>query len=97
MIASKEPCELTVGLDQTAHNATWSPDSRKLVFHSETRGTTQVFEIDLETSAVKQITTGRFDFAVLSAVPGTERVLVSQQNMLRPIELARLIQVAAAC
>ncbi len=80
--------ELTVGLDQTAHNATWSPDSRKLVFHSETRGTTQVFEIDLETSAVKQITTGRFDFAVLSAVPGTERVLVSQQNMLRPIELA---------
>lgn len=80
--------ELTVGLDQTAHNATWSPDSRKLTFHSETRGTTQVFEVDLETSAVKQISSGRFDFAVLSVVPGTERVLVSQQNMLRPIELA---------
>lgn len=80
--------ELTVGLDQTVHNATWSPDSRKLTFHSETRGTTQVFEIDLETSAIKQISSGRFDFAVLSAVPGTEQVLVSQQNMLRPMELA---------
>lgn len=80
--------ELTVGLDQTAHNATWSPDSRKLTFHSEIRGTTQVFEIDLETSAVKQISSGRFDFALLSAVPGTDRVLVSQQNMLRPLELA---------
>jgi dipeptidyl aminopeptidase/acylaminoacyl peptidase len=80
--------ELTAGLDQTAHNATWSHDSRKLFFHSETRGTTQVYEIEVATATVQQITTGRFDFAVLAAVPGTERVLLSQQNMLRPIELA---------
>jgi dipeptidyl aminopeptidase/acylaminoacyl peptidase len=80
--------ELTVGLDQTAHNATWSPDSRKLFFHSETRGTTQVYEIEIATGTVQQITSGRFDFAVLAAVPGAERVVISQQNMLRPIELA---------
>ncbi|MCA9133809.1 MAG: S9 family peptidase, partial [Planctomycetales bacterium] len=80
--------ELTVGLDQTAHNATWSSDSKRLVFHSETRGTTQVYELDVESAAVRQISTGRFDFAVLATIPGTASVLVSQQSMLRPHELA---------
>lgn len=80
--------ELTVGLDQTAHNATWSTDSHKLYFHSETRGTTQVFEIDVDSSAVRQISNGRFDFAVLSSVPGKSFVVAGQQNMLRPTELA---------
>lgn len=80
--------EVTSGLDQTAHNATWSEDSKRLYFYSETRGTTQVYEIQIDSSAVRQVSSGRFDFSVIGPVPGTSYVLVRQQSMLRPTELA---------
>lgn len=80
--------EVTSGLDQTAHHATWSADSQRLFFYSETRGTTQVYEIDIDSSAVRQVSTGRFDFSLVGVVPETSYVLVRQQNMLRPTELA---------
>lgn len=80
--------EVTSGLDQTAHNATWSPDSKSLYFYSETRGTQQVYKISIEDSALKQISSGRFDFSVVSEIPGTTSLLVRQQSMLRPTELA---------
>jgi dipeptidyl aminopeptidase/acylaminoacyl peptidase len=80
--------ELTSGLDQTAHNATWSDDGRRLYFYSESRGTQQVYEIEVESSALRQVSTGRFDFSVVQPVPGNNFVLVRQQNMLRPTELA---------
>lgn len=80
--------ELTEGLDMTTHRATWSSDSRKLYFHSETRGTVQVYEIDVASAVVRPLTAGRFDFAMLAAVPGTSRVVAAQQSMLRPTELA---------
>lgn len=80
--------EVTSGLDQTAHNATWSPDAKSLYFYSETRGTTQVYKIDVESSALKQVTQGRFNFSLVSAIAGTDKLLVRQQSMLRPTELA---------
>ncbi|MEO8271872.1 MAG: prolyl oligopeptidase family serine peptidase, partial [Aureliella sp.] len=80
--------ELTAGLDQTTHNATWSGDSRKLFFHSETRGTTQVYEIEVSSAMVRPLTSGWFDFAVKGAVPNSTLVVVGQQSMLRPTELA---------
>lgn len=82
--------EITKGLDQTAHHATWSEDGKSLFFYSETRGTDQVFEIDTETSAVKQVSTGRFNFSLVATVPDSSLVLVRQQSMLRPTELALL-------
>ncbi len=80
--------ELTAGIDQTAHNATWSSDSRKLFFHSETRGTTQVYEIDVASATVRPLTSGWFDFALKGVVPHSTLVVVGQQSMLRPTELA---------
>ncbi len=80
--------EITEGLDQTTHRATWSPDSRQIFFHSETRGTTQVYQIDVAGRQVKPISSGRFDFAVVDTFAGGGAVLVRQQNMLRPTELA---------
>ncbi|GIW98272.1 MAG: peptidase S9 [Pirellulaceae bacterium] len=86
--------EITRGLDQTTHHATWSPDSRTVYFDSETRGTVQVYAIDVETNELRQLSTGRFDLSLLAAIPGTKWLLVRQQNMLRPVELA-LIDAAA--
>ncbi len=80
--------EITSGLDQTAHNATWSNDNESLYFASETRGTDQLYMIDVESSELKQISQGRYNFSLVAPVPGTSLVLARQQCMLRPTELA---------
>jgi dipeptidyl aminopeptidase/acylaminoacyl peptidase len=82
--------EITGGLNQTTHHATWSGDSNYLFFQSETRGTTQVYRIDLSSADPQQISGGQFDFSVVAAIPNSSRVLVRQQSMLRPVELALL-------
>ncbi|MEM8668708.1 MAG: S9 family peptidase [Planctomycetota bacterium] len=81
--------EVTQGLDRTCHNATWSSDGKSLFFDSETRGTQQVYRIDLESSTTQQISSGRFNFSVVDTIP-SGHVLLRQQSMLRPTELAVL-------
>lgn len=78
--------EVTEGLDQTTHHAFWSDDSKRLTFDSEFRGTQQVFEIDVASSQVKQLTAGKFDFSAVGAC--ASGLLVKQQSMIRPTELA---------
>ncbi len=78
--------ELTENLDQTTHHLMWSADSQSLVFDSEFRGTTQVFQIEITSAKVKQLSSGRFDFACQAFT--SHGLLVKQQNMLRPMELA---------
>ena len=78
--------ELTEGLDQTTHHASWSQDSQRLTFDSEYRGTTQVFEIDVTSAQVKQVTSGQFDFSAMGVT--SSGLLVKQQSMIRPTELA---------
>jgi dipeptidyl aminopeptidase/acylaminoacyl peptidase len=80
--------EITEGLDQTTHGATWSQDSQRIYFYSETRGTTQVYAIDVRSGELQQISTGRFEYGLESIVPDSKLLLVRQQNMLRPTELA---------
>ena len=88
--------EVTAGLDQTTHHACWSPDSSALIFDSETRGTTQVYRIGIDGGGLQQISSGRFDFSIIDTIafPAEEkastRLLIRQQNMLRPTELAVL-------
>lgn len=90
---SGEIDELTKGIDQTAHRATWSSDSKRVYFDSETRGTHQVFSIDLNHRQLNAVSSGRFNFKVIAVTDGSEnngtseRVIVTQENMLRPTEL----------
>ncbi len=56
------------GLDQTTHHATWSDSGKELFFHSETRGTTQVYRIDLDTAA-HATTLRRYDSIFRSSLP----------------------------
>ncbi len=80
--------EVTSGLDQTAHNAVWSLDSRSIYFYSETRGTDQLYMIDIESSALSQVSKGRFNFSHVAEIPSKSWLLTRQQSMLRPTELA---------
>ncbi len=85
---SGEITDVTADLDQTAHHVTWKHDSSCLYFDSETRGTNQVFCIDLETKQVTQVSEGQFDFALIDTVGSQSFLLVMQQSMLRPNEVA---------
>lgn len=82
--------DLTEGLDQTSHGIKWLPDSKSILFSSEFRGTDQLFEITLDSPAAKQVSEGRFNWALLNVMPDGKSALVSQMSMLRPNEVAIL-------
>ena len=80
--------EVTVGLDQTTHGATWTPDSKSLLFVSEFRGTNQIFRISVESGEVAQLSRGRTNWSLRELFPDGRRVLAARQSMIRPTELA---------
>lgn len=83
--------EATAGLDQTAHQATWAPDSQHLYFTSETRGTVQIFRVPRQGGgSAEQLSQGRFNWSLGQIRPDGKQALVSVQSMLRPTELAML-------
>ncbi len=82
--------ELSADLDQTLHQATWFPDSRSLVFMSEFRGTNRLFRIWVNDGKTVPISRGPFDWSIVRPFPGGDRLLVSSQSMLRPLELSTL-------
>ncbi len=80
--------EATEGLDQTAHGAHWTADSRHIVFTSECQGTVQLFRVEPTGGGATQISSGRFNWDVHDLFPDGGRALVTFQDMLRPHELA---------
>ena len=80
--------DLTDGLDQTAHETTWTPDSKSVLFVSEYRGTNQLFRAELDSTGVKQVSKGRFNWSLIEVLPDGDTALVSKMDMLRPKELA---------
>ncbi len=79
--------DATRGLDQTAHGATWMPDSKSLVFASETKGTQQLFQVGLEKPGAKQLSEGRYNWGLAEILPDGKHALVTRMDMLRPKEL----------
>ncbi len=84
---SSQVIELTKGLDRTTHGVQWSPDSRVVYFRSETRGTDQLFALDIATQRVRQITEGQFNWTLKQPTPDGSALLVARQSMVRPWEL----------
>ncbi|NLX55548.1 MAG: S9 family peptidase [Planctomycetaceae bacterium] len=88
--ASHTMRDLTAGIDQTSHGATWMPDSRSLVFASECHGCEQLFRVTLADGGVTQISRGWYDWSLRGVLPDGHTLLVDSQSMLRPRELALL-------
>ena len=89
--ASGQVTEATAGFDQTAHQASWSPDGEQIYFTSEHQGTVQIFRIGRSGGgAADQISRGRFDWSLRGLHPNGSVALVSFMDMLRPSELAMI-------
>ena len=69
----------------TCISLTWSDDATKIYFISDTKATDQIYELDLNTSHIRQITSGMHNFVSL-AVAG-DRLIGGQQSMKHPTEL----------
>ena len=81
--------ELTKDWDYTIDEFAWAPDSKSIYFIAPKDGVAPMFNIDLATSTVKQLTDVCADFTSLAPV-GKDRVLTMQHSMLRPNELVML-------
>ncbi|MFT5051593.1 MAG: dipeptidyl aminopeptidase/acylaminoacyl peptidase [Chlamydiales bacterium] len=86
--ASGETREMTAGLDQMAHGATWLPGSDAMLFTSEWRGTNQLFRMDSAGGEAKQVSQGRFNWGLVDVFPDGKRALMTFMDMTRPRELA---------
>ena len=82
--------DLTAGLDQTTHKATWMPDSKALVFESEQKGTNQLFKIEVENSTTTPVSKGRYNWHVIGFLNDGKTALTTRTSMLRPAELHQL-------
>lgn len=89
--ASGQIADATSGLDQTAHGATWSPDSKHLYFTSEHEGTNQIYRVARTGGGIAdQVSRGKFNWSLQGIHPDGSKGLVAYMNMLRPTELATL-------
>ena len=79
--------EITGGLDQTTHGASWSPDSAFVYFKSERLGTDQLFRIHAASGEFETLSKGRFNYRIDDISPDGRWLLVGRQSMLRPWEL----------
>jgi dipeptidyl aminopeptidase/acylaminoacyl peptidase len=89
-VASGERRELTGGFDQTAHAIAWLPDASGIVFASETRGTTQIYEVGIDGSKPKAISQGRHQFDSPRPGPDGRFVFALRQRTERPPEVVVL-------
>jgi dipeptidyl aminopeptidase/acylaminoacyl peptidase len=76
---------LTAQVDQTVGSFVWHPNGKFIYFISPTKGTEQIFEIDLKTKKIRQVTSGQYDYVSLSIFG--ESIYAGRQSMVAPTDL----------
>lgn len=71
-----ERAYITKGFDQDADNITWSGCGKDIIFTSGTKGTEQIYKINMESREISKITDGRHDYTWFAPAKG---VLVGQK------------------
>jgi len=84
-LSNGEKADYSIGFDQNSTNLIWSADATKIYFISDTKATDQIYELNLTTGDIRQITNGKHNFISL-AVAG-DKLIGGQQSMSRPTEL----------
>lgn len=84
--------DLSEGFDGDAHGPAWAADSATVYFSSETAGTVQLFEAEVVSGSIRQITDGVYNyggFGVAEGEGGTYLV-ASRVSMSAPAEIYRI-------
>ena len=83
--ADGKDINLTAGLDITVDHYEWHPDGKRIFFLSPTKGTVQIFEIELATKKMRQVTSGQHNYVSLSL--HGDRIYAGRQSMIAPTDL----------
>lgn len=76
---------LTISTDVSVESFAWHPKGQLIYFTATIKGTKQVFEADLTSGAVRQVTTERCDIVGINVLK--DKVLAERQSMLAPTDL----------
>ncbi|TXH56177.1 MAG: S9 family peptidase [Bacteroidia bacterium] len=76
---------LTGEMDITVSSFKWSIDAKKLFFIVPTKGTEQIFEVDLASKKIRQITSGMHDYVSLSV--NENKIIAGRQSFVLPSDL----------
>lgn len=83
---TREKKNLTANWDENVNHFVWSTDDRKIYFIAPVRGTEQLFEMELATQKISQITKGMFNVADLCYQNGNT-MTVARTDMNHAAEL----------
>lgn len=84
-MASGTEKDLTKSLDLSVESIGWHKKGQLIYFIAAIRGTRQLFEADVVSGKIRQVTTERCDLLSMNIL--TDRVIVERQSMLAPTDI----------
>lgn len=79
---------LTAGFECNVEDPFFSEDGKKIYFISCIQAETHLFEVDIKSRKIRQITTGQYDYTALSVAGKT--AIAGRQSMVAPTDLYRV-------
>lgn len=84
-LSSRIEKELTLNWDLSVESAIWHPTKDIIYITAATKGTKMVFQVDVATSKITQLTKEVCDF--VNVVPLKERLILERQSMIDPTDI----------
>ena len=82
---SGERKDYTASFDQNVHNLVWTGDSKSIYFTSDYHARYQIYNLNIKTGDIKQVTEGKHNYQ--SVIPGNETLIGPKQSMSMPTEI----------
>jgi dipeptidyl aminopeptidase/acylaminoacyl peptidase len=76
---------LTADMDITVGSFCWHPSGKMIYFIAPTKGTEHIFEVELATKKIRQVTTGQYDYISISIFGDV--IFAGRQSMVAPTDL----------
>lgn len=84
-LETQEKIDLTAQFDQSAESIAWEEDSETLYFTSVWHAVTQIYQVNIKSGNITQITEGVHDYA--SVYPAKDRLIGVKCSMSKPHEI----------
>lgn len=78
----------TKDIDMSVSSFTWHPSGKTIYFIAGTKGTEQIFELEITTGKHRQVSSGQFDFLSISIFG--DNIYCGKQSMVAPTDLFSL-------
>lgn len=84
-LASEKETDLTASIDVSVSDFVWNAKGNLLYFIAPVKGTKQVFELEIASGKIRQLTHDRAD--ILSVHPLKDKLIAERQSMLAPTDI----------